>query len=209
MMDLVILGIFAFWIGKNFDGFDLDFSQNPQKPKPIPYENPDKPKLPSDNEKWVVLDSFPSQKADEQGVIYTLEGKKFYRISGGSRIDNTPDAQGNNTVVNYKPYIITLIGVHYRVLKDGVITPINPNVVTNAYESNGITNILDTEGYNNMLRKAESLAQARTQGEQEYYDASDEEKQRMKDEELERQRQESQGDGREYSDMSKSKGGAF
>ena len=28
MMDLVILGIFAFWIGKNFEGFDFDFSQN-------------------------------------------------------------------------------------------------------------------------------------------------------------------------------------
>jgi hypothetical protein len=50
MMDLVILGIFAFWIGKNFDGFDLDFSQNQDSTTENPPEN-----LPAKFTEWTMI----------------------------------------------------------------------------------------------------------------------------------------------------------
>lgn len=56
MMDLVILGIFAFWIGKNFDGFDLDFSQNQDSTTEEPSEN-----IPAKFTEWTMIREQPNR----------------------------------------------------------------------------------------------------------------------------------------------------
>jgi len=57
MMDLVILGIFAFWVGRNFDGFDFDFSQNQDNggenpPETIPANFTDWIKIKEQNDRF-------------------------------------------------------------------------------------------------------------------------------------------------------------
>ncbi len=56
MMDLVILGIFAFWIGKNFDGFDFDFSQNQDSTTENPPEN-----VPAKFTDWTMIREPPNR----------------------------------------------------------------------------------------------------------------------------------------------------
>tara|TARA_R110001606_G_scaffold384189_1_gene546914 strand:- start:439 stop:1002 length:564 start_codon:yes stop_codon:yes gene_type:complete len=67
MMDLVILGIFAFWIGKNFDGFD--FLQN-QDSTPSDTGN-GLPTYAGGRTQWEVVENGLVATNDDTGVVYS------------------------------------------------------------------------------------------------------------------------------------------
>tara|TARA_R100000908_G_scaffold65323_1_gene54294 strand:- start:1865 stop:2449 length:585 start_codon:yes stop_codon:yes gene_type:complete len=77
MIDLVILGIFAFWMGRNFDGFDLDFSQN-QDSTPSDTGN-GLPTYAGGRPQWQVLENGLVATNDDTGVVYSAH--KVQRIS--------------------------------------------------------------------------------------------------------------------------------
>jgi len=79
MMDLVILGVFAFWLGKNFDGFDLDFSQN-QDGELEPNQNQDPARFTEWEERRKQID--PKYPAD----TYSLWARKYMQIQDGQDI---------------------------------------------------------------------------------------------------------------------------
>lgn len=68
MMDLVILGIFAFWIGRNFDGFDLDFSQNQDFTTENPPEN-----VPTKFTDWNMI----REQNDRFGTLCSLWERQY------------------------------------------------------------------------------------------------------------------------------------
>lgn len=68
MMDLVILGIFAFWVGKNFDGFDLDFSQNQDSTTENPPEN-----VPAKFTDWAMI----REQLDRFGTTCSLWERQY------------------------------------------------------------------------------------------------------------------------------------
>lgn len=67
-MDLVILGIFAFWIGKNFDGFDFDFSQNQDSTTENPPEN-----VPAKFTEWNMI----REQTDRFGTTCSLWERQY------------------------------------------------------------------------------------------------------------------------------------
>jgi len=79
MMDLVILGVFAFWLGKNFDGFDFDFSQN-QDGELEPTQNQD----PARFTEWEQMrkEVDPKYPAD----TYSLWARKYMQMQDGQEV---------------------------------------------------------------------------------------------------------------------------
>ena len=75
MMDLVILGLFAFWVGKNLDSFD--FSQNPQEP------TQDKENAAFTN--WVLVREQVDAKS-QGNVIYRLESRTWSDDGGRGEV---------------------------------------------------------------------------------------------------------------------------
>ncbi len=79
MMDLVILGVFAFWLGKNFDGFDFDFSQN-QEEELEPTQNQDPARFTEWEKRRQEVD--PKYPAD----TYSLWARQYKQIQEGQDV---------------------------------------------------------------------------------------------------------------------------
>lgn len=162
-------------------GFAILFLRDMKKgSSSVPYTNPNLPELPESNNQWVVCDTIPSQRTDQSGVVYTVEAKAEYAIDGGDRVDN--DEEGN---VQYSPASVYLKRVEYRVMKDGIATPRNPNVDMIFFNADREdTDIKSTQEYYNAVAKANELAAPRSDEEREYDEATEEEKQDMKEDYL-------------------------
>lgn len=78
MMDLVLLGLFAFWLGKNIDGFDFDFSQNPQELEPTLEQDP------AVWSNWVVLREEVDAKYPD--TTYRLEKRTYSQNQSGELV---------------------------------------------------------------------------------------------------------------------------
>tara|TARA_R100000353_G_scaffold175264_1_gene145156 strand:+ start:1202 stop:1705 length:504 start_codon:yes stop_codon:yes gene_type:complete len=77
MMDLVLLGLFAFWLGKNIDGFDFDFSQNQEEPR--------QDKENAAFSEWVLIRE--QEDAKSQGTItYRLESRNWVDDGGRGEV---------------------------------------------------------------------------------------------------------------------------
>jgi len=103
MMDLVIIGLFAFWVGRNLDSFDFDFSQNPQQPTS---QNPQQPTSQTPQEDitpWTFTDwSLVREQVDAKS-----QGMVVYRLEKSDAVQNTGADKGK------------VLWTLYRILKNG------------------------------------------------------------------------------------------
>jgi len=80
MMDLIVLGIFAFWIGKNLDGFDFDFTQNQDEDLDTP-TNQDPSRFTEWEKRRQEIDpKYPPR------TVYSLWARQYKQIHHGQDV---------------------------------------------------------------------------------------------------------------------------